>query len=53
VLVLDVVVTGATIVANAVAAVGVRPPAREHRYVFITLGYLALAVASLVFAAVR
>lgn len=36
-----------------VAAVGVHLRAREHRYIFITLAYLALAVASLVLAAVR
>ena len=34
-------------------AVGVHLRAHEHRYVFITSGYLALAVASLVSAAVR
>jgi hypothetical protein len=34
-------------------AVGVHLRAHEHRYVVITSGYLALAVASLVFAAVR
>jgi hypothetical protein len=34
-------------------AIGVHLRAHEHRYVFITSGYLALAVASLVFAAVR
>jgi DoxX-like family len=36
-----------------VGAVGVHLRAHEHRYIFITLGYLALAVASLAFAAVR
>jgi hypothetical protein len=36
-----------------VGAVGVHLRAHEHRYIFITLGYLALAVASLVLAAVR
>jgi hypothetical protein len=36
-----------------VGAVGVHLRAHEHRYIFITLGYLALAAASLVFAAVR
>jgi len=34
-------------------AVGVHLRAHEHRYVVITSGYLALAVASLVFAAIR
>jgi len=34
-------------------AVGVHLRAHEHRYVVITSGYLALAVASLAFAAVR
>ena len=34
-------------------AVGVHLRSREHRYVVITSGYLALAVASLVFAAIR
>ncbi|GAA0947949.1 DoxX family protein [Virgisporangium aurantiacum] len=34
-------------------AVGVHLRAREHRYVLITSGYLALAVGSLVLAAVR
>jgi len=36
-----------------VGAVGVHLRAREHRFIFVTLGYLALAVASLVLAAER
>jgi hypothetical protein len=44
---------GTGLVLFFVGAVGAHLRAHEHRYVFVTSGYLALAVASLVCAAVR